>query len=96
MYVIELQVRAGAISTLGFNNNTTHILPADRCSWSVVPESTAATSTQSGGAGYGINNVIFYTGHAAGVSVEGGSGATANLTRLGYIGKTGRFVPISN
>ena len=96
MYVIELQVRAGAISTLGFANNTTHILPADRCSWSVVTDAEAATPTSSGSLGYSVNNVIFYTGHAAGVSVEGGTGATANVTRLGYIGKSGRFVPISN
>ena len=88
MYVIEVQVRAGNITGLHIENNQTHIFPADRCTWVQNPDTD--------GRGYFINDVVFFTGDAAGVELNGGSGATTNKTRLGYIGKTGRFVAITD
>ena len=87
MYVIEVQVRAGNITGLHIENGQTHIFPADRCTW---------VSNEDASGGYFINDVVFFTGDAAGVELAGGSGATTNKFTLGYIGKTGRFTPITN
>ena len=38
--------------------------------------------------GYEVNNVVFYPGNAAGEAVT--------QPELGFIGKSGRFVPITN
>jgi hypothetical protein len=58
----------------------THIFPADRCVW---------TQTDvAGTAGYSISNARFI-----------GNGANTHpltAARLGFIGKSGRFVPISD
>ena len=59
------------------------IYPADRCSWRQVDNASG---------GYSINTVMFYPGNAAAEDLTG-AGAT-NL--LGFVGKSGRFVAISN
>ena len=88
MYVIQLQVRAGDITGLSYTNNTTHILPADRCSWRQDADPNG---------GYFITDVFFYSGaDTDGILVSAGSGATTNKTTLGYIGKSGRFTGITN
>ena len=68
----------------------TRIYPADRCAWNDVPSSD--------GRGYTIADAIFYTG-----GTQPGANNTVNpLTIsieeavLGYIGKSGRFVPITD
>ena len=58
------------------------IYPADRCSWRQV---------DSTGSGYSINTVMFYPGNAGAENLSGSG--TSN--RLGFIGKSGRFVGIS-
>lgn len=59
---------------------TNHLFPADRCVW--------LQDDDTDGRGYIIRNVQFFPGDAPGVTV--------NNARLGYIGKSGRFVPISD
>ena len=59
------------------------IYPADRCSW---------RQGDSTGSGYSINTVMFYPGNAGAENLSGSN--TSNM--LGYIGKSGRFVAISN
>ena len=61
------------------------IFPADRCIWEQVDDTTG---------GYSIDNAAF-----AGLThTEAGNGEFIRLTSatLGYIGKSGRFVAISN
>ena len=59
------------------------LFPADRCTW--------RQETTSGG-GYSIDVVLFYPGNTNATDLTG-----TNLSnRLGYIGKSGRFVAISN
>ena len=64
------------------SNNRT-IYPADRCSW---------RQGDNTGSGYSINTVMFYPGNASAENLSGSS--TSNM--LGFIGKSGRFVAISN
>ena len=56
------------------------LFPADRCSWQ--------QADSSDGIGYTINTVRFY----------GSTGNAVTLTAavLGFIGKSGRFVPITD
>ena len=84
MYVIEVDVRAGNITNLHFENNETHIVPAERCLW--------RQRQQVGTSNYEIFDVYFVRGDGTQVQLSGGTGATANVLRLGYISKTGRFV----
>ena len=59
------------------------IFPADRCTWQQV---------DSTGSGYSIDVVRFYPGDTNATDLSG-----TNLSNmLGYIGKSGRFVAISN
>ena len=59
------------------------IFPADRCTWQQV---------DSTGSGYSIDVVRFYPGDAAATDLS--PDGTSNM--LGFIGKSGRFVAISN
>ena len=59
------------------------IYPADRCSW---------RQADNTGGGYSINTVTFYPGNTTATDLSGSG--TSNM--LGYIGKSGRFVAISN
>ena len=67
----------------GITPNTDHIFPADRCVWS--------QQVGVGGDGYQIGTVFFFPG-------AGTTGAATIVTeaRLGYIGKSGRFVEIAS
>ena len=70
---------------ISFNDSSataTTFYPADRCTW----EQEQLTN------GYQVSNVMFYPGNAAAVDLTGESG---DMITLGYIGKTGRFVPIT-
>ena len=62
------------------------IYPADRCTWK--------DSDTVGADGVNrlitISDVTYYPGNAAGSAVSGTS------PRLGYLGKYGRFIPITN
>ena len=61
------------------------ILPADRCIWHILPSTDADTK-----GGYRVSDVVFYDGNSTDPSAQTGD------FRLGYLGKSGRFVPISN
>ena len=65
------------------------IYPADRCSWRQA--NTVDTDGDPIG-GYSINTVMFYPGNAGAENLSGSG--TSNM--LGFIGKSGRFVAISN
>ena len=74
--------------TLPENTLQTHaatvvfVLPADRCAWTQVANARG---------GYDITNARLMFG-----AVEGGQiAAPISNPELGYIGKSGRFVPIS-
>ena len=56
------------------------IYPADRCTW--------VQATRTDGMGYSIASASFYPGNAAATVIPN--------PRLGYIGKSGRFVEIAN
>ena len=73
----------GAAATTG-NNLTAgrvYIFPADRCTWQYVE----ATD----GSGYKVVNVLFHFGASTTASL------VVNNPRLGFIGKSGRFVATS-
>ena len=60
--------------------NAGTVYPADRCTWEQAPSSDNR--------GYVISDASFYPGNAAAVGIGG--------PLLGYIGKTGRFVAITD
>ena len=67
---------------------TNRIFPADRCSWEQVAVATG---------GYSIDNAAFYPG--ASLAIGGRTSAAShpiNNARLGFIGKSGRFVEIAS
>ena len=84
MYVIQV---TGSDAIAGINKTATNtvILPADRCTW--TDAGYIAADNQ-----YAISNVNFYPGNAGSVSVTGSN----TDVQLGYIGKSGRFVGISD
>ena len=59
---------------------TFNIFPADRCTWQQTYNST--------GKYYSISNARFFG--------NGTTAVTLTSAELGYIGKTGRFVPITD
>lgn len=74
-------------------NSNGIIYPADRCTWQI--------RTDPDGNGYNIHNVRFYPG-SAGTGTDPADGhiqittGTDYTARLGLIGKSGRFVPITD
>ena len=67
------------------------IFPADRCTW--------VSEASIDGTGYAISEAIFYDGvTASGIALTSTSipGGHVGTVRLGYIGKSGRFVPITD
>ena len=88
-----MMVEITALNSVTFfgeaNFEGTRLLPADRCLWEQLPDSTG---------GYTIENVRFFGGSTANgiLFATTGSGTINYDARLGYIGKSGRFVPISN
>lgn len=91
MYVIQYYNKTGSTVASAFDNDTTHYIPADMCAFQTV-----ATS----GGGYELSRVIFFGGNAAGVDLtplaDDNNNATYAEATLGYMGKSGRFVAITN
>ena len=83
MYVIRVY-GSGSDTNIHKNADTDRFVPADRCTWDIEPSSD--------GTGYSISRVVFYDG--AGANGDGIS-ATNNSFQFGYIGKSGRFVGMS-
>ena len=67
-------------------DNVRTIYPADRCTWQQVNN----TATTTNAASISINGPRFYDGQTAGGTVIAGE------VQLGFIGKSGRFVRISD
>ena len=101
MYVIQVNATRNTGSSdvydvgghvLGTTANATIsiIIPADRCSW--VQGDTV-------GGGYSISDVRFYDGEDPDGETASGDAVPASVTvqtRLGYIGKSGRFTAMTN
>ncbi len=84
MMVIEFTNNSAAVVLLT-RTGESRVFPADRCSWVTIDE--------AGSRGYAIENVVFYPGNT---SEDGFVIPTAQAqVRLGFIGKSGRFVAIS-
>ena len=83
MMMIRVQLGSG-VDILGYEGGQEFFLPADRCTWR---QNYVANDNQ-----YAIFDVMFYPGNAAAVAVAG----VGTNTHLGYIGKSGRFVPITD
>ena len=85
MYVIEVR---GSDAIAGINKTATNIvhLPADRCTWE---QSYSAADNQ-----YSIAQVRFWPG--AGTDAQISVTGTNTDVALGYIGKSGRFVGITD
>ena len=81
--MMVIKVRTGGTAVHNVQPNSTGIYPADRCSWMQVPETR----------GYSIDRVFFYTGNAAAVQLDPDGIVSIEL---GFIGKSGRFVAITN
>ena len=87
-----MMVVRGTVSTAftgaGLAIGDVRIFPADRCIWEQVDDSTG---------GYSIDNAAFVglTHNIGGSPATGGFVMFSSAT-LGYIGKSGRFVAISN
>ena len=76
------------ITSAGFASGDTRIFPADRCVWEQVDDTTG---------GYSIDNVSFVgLTHTPGGTPTAGRYILLTDATLGYIGKSGRFVAISN
>ena len=83
MYVIQV---AGDTEDAVIGKTTTNVVlvPADRCVWTTTYNSTAGA--------YQLSNVRFYDGNAA----NGNALENNHDYQLGYVGKSGRFVGISD
>ena len=89
MMVIQGTVSTTITNTNAFVSGDTRIFPADRCVWEQVDDTTG---------GYSIDNVAFVGLTHSTVGGTNVTGRYIQLTaaQLGYIGKSGRFVAISN
>ena len=89
MYVIEAVIRAGNITDSHFQNNTTHIIPAERCTWQqryptlaipAIPANPGATPPVVGQPGvpsspnYQIFDVYFILGNGTQVLLDATTG----------------------
>ena len=95
MYVLNvMNTGTGAAATGGLSllAGASYNFPADRCVWTV--------SDSSDDRGYRVVGAFFYDGASA--SLTTGEAAPAALhgtnliIRFGYIGKSGRFVPVTD
>ena len=77
--MMVIQGRVG-VNTHGITAGVDHIFPADRCVWS----QTAGPNND----GYVIGTTFFFPGDTSTATV-------ITQARLGYIGKSGRFVEIA-
>lgn len=100
MFVIKwLNLGDNAVANTG--SGQSRIFPADRCTWEYDTGSGTenAFGYDSATRQYGIESVVFYdgsnTGTALPVGPPAGSPRQGGEATLGYIGKSGRFVPIT-
>ena len=84
MMVIQGTVN-GTYAGTGFDDGDIRIFPADRCVWSQVDDTTG---------GYSIDNAAFVG--LTHTTPSNGSYVQLTSATLGFIGKSGRFVAISN
>ena len=88
MMVIQVQnVSGGSVTIAGVDipDGGNALFPADRCAWQF---SYSQANTE-----YEIDSAVFFTGNlATGVPLVD----TGRSAHLGYIGKSGRFVPITS
>ena len=82
--MMMIRVQLGGTPLLGYTANQEFFLPADRCTWRQTYDGDANQ--------YSVINVMYYPGNAAAVPIAG----VGTTTHLGYIGKSGRFVPITD
>ena len=80
MYVIRV-LHTAAQDAIGADANQPKYVPADRCTWEITEPSTG---------GYQISDVHYIDGTTANAVALNGTFV------LGYMGKTGRFVEITN
>ena len=82
--VINTTASDATIGGIVFNQDSTHILPADRCTWTYGYNPTSRQ--------YQISNVNFFSTETTDLI-----GTIPNTfdSQLGYIGKSGRFVAIA-
>ena len=82
---------------LAYAVDQVYMWPADRCTWQ--------QEASANGNGYTVSNVTYYPGVAVNQAETGDNPATLNETNdgiqlqnavLGYIGKSGRFVAITD
>ena len=79
---------SGTFTGSGFADGDTRIFPADRCVWEQVDDATG---------GYSVQNVDFVgLTHTPGGTPTTGRYVSVTNAQLGFIGKSGRFVAISN
>ena len=82
MMMIRVQL-GGTTALLGYTAGQEFFLPADRCTWRQAYD---ADDNQ-----YSVINVMYYPGNEGAVAITG----VGTNTHLGYIGKSGRFVAIT-
>ena len=93
-----MMIQGTPIGDIGVNNAAgtdirtadVTLWPADRCTWTQVNPATS-------NAGYSITNAYFWPGAsvAVGTTVTNVDAISITNPRLGFIGKTGRFVEIA-
>ena len=85
MYIVEITIPVGNTSPADTELAVgTSYIPAERCHWQQVQAPD--------GSNYIITNVHFISGNGTQTALSGTGTGGANVLRLGYIGKTGRFV----
>ena len=100
MYVIRWQ-NLGSNVLEHTGPGAVRYFPADRCTFEIAPTGDPQQRT-----GYEISQVIFYSGSPVNSTVTGGTtnyvqgtqlpvGTGAGRATYGYIGKSGRFVGLS-
>lgn len=86
MYVIQVS-GTNTDNVIGKSATNQVIVPADRCVWVQAYNESATANNDH----YTISTVRFYDGSTA----NGTALNASNTYQLGFVGKTGRFVPIT-
>lgn len=87
MMMLRLTNNTGGTITIantGVENGSFKLFPADRCTWTTQYNATTRN--------YEITIAEFYPGNGNAASLNG----TNRVVELGYIGKSGRFVEITD
>ena len=87
MYVIRWQ-NLGSQTIEHTGVGAVRYFPADRCTFEIAPTGPVENRT-----GYEISQIIFYSGNHDGIQL--GVGGGVGRATYGYIGKSGRFVGLS-